>query len=89
MRTLLHAFFLVMLLAFGLPAFADNFTDGVEFFRNEQYQRALYEFQAGTKQDDPRCQYALGLMYAIGNHIDQDDAKAFSWIQKSHPGKRR
>ena len=36
-----------------------------------------------AKSDNPRAQYVLSYMYAVGRNVEKDDKKAFYWIKKS------
>ena len=43
----------------------------------------MYLKGKGTTQSDDAAQYSLGVIYAKGKSIPQDDTKAFEWTQKS------
>ncbi len=65
---------------FCLPAQASYF-DGMEAYRQNDYQTALREFR--TAEEDIRALYMIGVMYEKGEGIMADPAEAGNWFRKA------
>jgi uncharacterized protein len=68
------------LASFCLPVQAAYF-DGMEAFRQNDYQTAMREFRAA--EEDARALYMIGVMYEKGEGITLDSAEAASWFRKA------
>ena len=79
LRTML---FVGMALLSGMTL-ADDFTDAVRSFKNRQYQQALSLFEQGAKKEDPRAEYALGLLYQNGVIVKKDTGLGIKLITRS------
>jgi TPR repeat protein len=75
---------LVLGLALGLavPPRAEV-RDGVEAYRNGDFQAALQEFRDGAQAGDMRAQYNLGVMLLKGAGIARDAQAALDWYRRS------
>jgi TPR repeat protein len=65
---------------FSLPAQAAYF-DGMEAYRQSDYQTALREFKA--VEDDAKAQYMIGVIYEKGQGVTIDHTEAAGWYRKA------
>ncbi len=63
-------------------AWAD-FQAGVEAYERGDYATALTEFRPLAQRGDARAQNNLGVMYAEGQGVPQDDAEAVRWFRRA------
>jgi TPR repeat protein len=74
---------LLLLILLANPAAAD-FNDGVVALMMGKYDEALQTFvPLAESQDHAYAQYFLGRMYAGGQGVEQDEAKAAEWYRKA------
>lgn len=74
------------LLAFTLSAatsLADNFSDGVELYADQEYSAAAESFKKAAAKGNPEAQFNLGLMYLKGEGVEQDYRQAMALFQQS------
>ena len=64
------------------PAWAD-FKTGMDAYQRGDYTTALGEWQPLAEQAQAVAQYQLGLLYANGQGVTRDDAKARQWYEKA------
>ena len=64
------------------PAWAD-FKAGEDAYHRGDYATALREWQPLAEQGHAVAQYNLGLLYANGQGVIKDDAKARQWYEKA------
>ena len=64
------------------PAWAD-FKAGMDAHHRSDYATALREWQPLAEQGHAGAQYNLGLLYANGQGVTKDDAKARQWYEKA------
>ena len=79
-------FFRLLLAAVSLGACAGaraDFQDGMDAYRSGNYLYAFDEFKALALNGDAAAQYRLGVMYAKGEGVERDDAKAAAWYLKA------
>lgn len=57
--------------------------DGVEAYRNGDFQTALQEFRDGAQTGDMRAQYNLGVMLLKGAGVARDAQAALDWYRRS------
>ncbi len=62
-------------------AMAGPFEDGLDAYRNGDYETALRLWRPFADQGDAAAQYGLGLMYLNGEGVPQDDAEAVKWYR--------
>ncbi len=60
-----------------------DFQEGVEAYKSGNYLYAFDEFMALALGGDASAQYRLGVMYAKGQGVPQDDKQAASWYLKA------
>lgn len=77
--------FLWMLTAaivWSVPSLAlADYQDGRDAFDRGDYQTAFKEFRAEAERGDVRGQYALGLMYDLGEGIPENYEEAVKWYR--------
>ena len=64
------------------PVWAD-FKAGVDAYHRGDYATAMRELRPLAEQGDATAQYNLGLLYANGQGMPQDDAQAGKWYAKA------
>jgi TPR repeat protein len=64
------------------PAWGD-FKAGEDAYHRGDYATALREWQPLAEQGQAVAQYQLGLLYANGQGVTKDDAKARQWYEKA------
>ena len=65
-------------------AFASQYTvDGKTYYEAGAYTSALPLFRFAANQGDAEAQYYMGMMYRLGNGVEQDYTKALEWYHKS------
>ncbi|HEY1339816.1 MAG TPA: metallophosphoesterase [Bryobacteraceae bacterium] len=79
------ALFLLWVSAAALLAAAD-FKTGLDAYNRGDFATALAEWQPIAERGDPNAQYNLGLLYARGQGVPQDYAKAAEWYGKAADG---
>ena len=68
---------------FTLNAFAADFQKGYTAYQSGDYTAAIKEWKPLAEQGDANTQYNLGVMYANGQGVAQDDAHAVYWYRKA------
>mgnify|MGYP002636056413 FL=1 len=82
MHKSLHAIALVFsFLPFAVQA--QDFGAGLDAFSSGDGQAALREWGPLAAQGDPRAQFWLGRMYAIGEGVNQDYIVAVDWYRRA------
>ncbi len=83
-RIVMKRIIVVAVLMFGLaaPAWA-GFDEGLAAYKRGDYATALREFRTLAQQGEAKGQNGLGVMYARGQGVAQDDAEAVEWYRKS------
>ncbi len=64
------------------PTWGD-FKAGEDAYHRSDYATALREWQPLAEQGQAVAQYQLGLLYANGQGVTKDDAKARQWYEKA------
>lgn len=80
MNRFITTFFLWLLLT--TPAWADFFK-AVAAYKRGDYATAVREWHPLAEQGNAAIQYNLGIMYAKGRGILQDDAEAVRWFSRA------
>lgn len=75
----LTTFFLAILL--GHPAWADSKEDISKAIDEGKYEEAIQALEPSAEQGQAWAQDLLGLMYARGQGVPQDDTKAIKWYR--------
>jgi hypothetical protein len=81
MRLLISALTALMLLA--TPVVAGDLEDGLAAYQAGDYQKAFRLWKSLAEQGDAGVQFNLGVMYARGEGVPEDDAKAVHWYRKA------
>ena len=85
-NTISRVFPRLILAAVSLVACAGaraDFQDGMEAYKSGNYLYAFDEFRALALGGDAAAQYRLGVMYAKGQGVPQDDKQAAAWYIKA------
>ena len=75
--------FTALYLLSALPAAADALQDGAAAYSHGEYSRALRLLKPLAVHGDAYAEITLGLIYAKGQGVAQDDAQAAAWYRKS------
>ena len=82
LTTQLFAAAAMLLVTVGaLPAAAQTFDAAVEAYERGDYATALAGFQNYAEQGTAAAQFKLGVMYANGEGVPEDDAEAMRWYR--------
>ena len=73
---------MLSIVCLAAPAWAD-LNAGMDAYHRGDYATALREWQPLAEQGHAVAQYNLGLLYANGQGVTKDDAKARQWYEKS------
>ena len=82
MKTLLVILPFVLLL-WSAVCFAGEFEDGLAAYKRGDYKTAVAKWTIGANKGDAEAQNNLGLMYAKGLGVPQDDKRSVSWFRKA------
>ena len=84
MRNTMMKIFFRLTLAMGFFVVSTGaqagFQEGLDAYNNGNYIYALDEFKPLALDGDAAAQYRLGVMYAKGQGVTQDDKQAISWF---------
>lgn len=69
-----------LLLLVASSSAAADFTAGLEAYLRGDYAMALREFRPLAEQGNAAAQFSLGLMYANGEGVPEDDIQAYAWF---------
>ncbi|AML53301.1 tetratricopeptide repeat protein [Falsihalocynthiibacter arcticus] len=71
------------------PAFG-GVEEGRDFMEADNYAAAMEEFLPAARSGNADAEELIGVMYALGLGVEQDDVRAFEWYLraslKGHPG---
>lgn len=74
---------------FAAPAFA-GVEEGRDFMETGEYEAAMAEFLPAARSGNADAEELIGVLYALGLGVEQDDTRAFEWYlrssMKGHPG---
>jgi len=74
---------LTALMLFATPVVAGDWEDGLAAANAGDFQKAFRLWEPLAKQGDVSAQHNLGRMYATGQGVSKDNAKAISWYHKA------
>ena len=80
MKGMIRAAAMAFLLASGV-SWAEDYDAGLEAFNAGDYETAYETWRPMAEQGDAVAQNRLGIMYARGQGVAQDDAEAVRWYQ--------
>ena len=83
MRAMRGIFVLVLAIVLPVHVWAASFEAGAEAYERGDYATALKEWRSLAEQGYAKAQYHLGLMYAAGQGVTQDEAEAIQWYWKA------
>ena len=84
LTTQLFAAAAMLLVTVGaLPAAAQTFDAAIEAYERGDYATALAGFQNYAEQGYAAAQSNLGVMYANGQGVPEDDAEAVRWVRRA------
>ncbi len=63
--------------------FAGNYDNGIDFYTQGKYQKAIDSFTIASNNNDNRAMLAIGVIYANGDGVDKSDDKSFEWFKKA------
>ena len=63
------------------PVFSANYQQGLDAYTKGDFVTALKQWSPLAKQGDASAQYNLGVMYADGQGVPQDDKAAVKWYR--------
>lgn len=73
----------VFILMSALSVFAGAYEDGEAAYSRGDFALASKRFKQAAAENDKRAQFNLGVMYALGQGIEQDAIKANMWLNIS------
>ena len=74
---------LLMLLLTPCTTRADDFSDGVNYYEQGDFDSAMESFKAAAAKGNADAQFNLGLMYLNGEAVSQDYKQALKWFEES------
>jgi TPR repeat protein len=63
--------------------FAGSYDNGIKFYKQGLYKKALQSFKIAVNNDDNKAMLAIGIMYANGDGVAQNSDLSFEWFLKS------
>ncbi len=72
-----------VILLWSAVCFAGDFEDGLTAYKRGDYKTAVAMWTIGANKGDAKAQNNLGLMYASGLVVPQDNKQAASWFRKA------
>jgi len=69
--------------ALAASAIAGPLEDGMEAYRTKEYAKAVESWRPLAEKGDAAAQYRLGMLYAEGKGVEQNDATAFMWMRRA------
>jgi TPR repeat protein len=78
-------FALCLMVAAGFPALclADAYEEALEALAEGEYRTASRDFKRLARQDHPRAQYQLGMLYLFGKGVAQDVDQGIEWLKRA------
>jgi len=74
---------ILLVSAFAAPVAAGTFEDAVDAHARGDYAKALRLIRPLANDGDASAQFNLGLMYTIGQGVQEDNAAAALWFRKA------
>ena len=74
------------ILTMSLLAFlsgCSDYQDGYDAYKRRDYVTALKKFRPLAEKGNSKAQFYLGVMYAHGKGVAQDDVEAVKWYRKA------
>lgn len=90
MKSNLHGAILAVSLAVSTPVFAADLEEARDLMEAGEFVAAREMFEVLARSGNADAEELIGVMYALGLGVDQDDERAFEWYlrasMKGHPG---
>ena len=83
MKKIIHRIIVVVALLSTTSALAADFEKGEKAYERGKYKAALRQFRALAEEGHAGAQFYLGVMYADGEGILEDDDQAVFWYRKA------
>jgi uncharacterized protein len=83
MQNVIKAALIAIVLSVFAPAAAQDINAGMEAYERGDYAAALREWRSVAEDGDEIAQYNLGVLYANGQGVEQDNIEAFKWWRRS------
>lgn len=83
MKKIIHQITVAVALLTATSALAADFEKGVKAYERGKYKAALRQFRALAEEGHAGALFYLGLMYADGEGVPEDDRQAVSWYRKA------
>ena len=74
---------LTFLFLFSGSVYGDDLQEGLDAYKNKDYETALKLFLPLADDGNTRAQYTLGVMYEGGQGVPQDYKEALKWFRLS------
>ncbi|WP_093996217.1 tetratricopeptide repeat protein [Octadecabacter ascidiaceicola] len=85
-----HAVILAVGLAVASPMSAADLEDARDLMEAGEFEAAREQFEVLARSGNADAEELIGVMYALGLGVEQDDERAFEWYlrasMKGHPG---
>ena len=89
-RRFAHACILAALLGVTSPVSAADLEDARDLMEAGEFVEARAQFEVLARSGNADAEELIGVMYALGLGVEQDDERAFEWYlrasMKGHPG---
>jgi len=82
MRSITGAAVIVLLLGLAVPAWADS-KAADDAVKRGDYATALREYRALAESGNKHAEYNIGVLYDLGNGVEQDRTEAAVWYRKA------
>ena len=81
MKNTFSLFFLLVFISFSYNLHTDeSFFNGIEAYRDRDYDSAIFFFTQAAKSGDGEAQFLLGKIYSEGLGVDIDNIKSLMWF---------
>ncbi len=67
----------------SINLFAGSYDNGIEFYKDGKYKKAINSFLISTNNDDNRAMLVMGIIYANGDGVKKDQVKSTQWFEKA------
>ncbi|AKS45780.1 hypothetical protein SAMN05444287_0879 [Octadecabacter temperatus] len=89
-KRIAHAGILAALLGVTSPVYAADLEDARDLMEAGEFEAARAQFEVLARSGNADAEELIGVMYALGLGVEQDDERAFEWYlrssMKGHPG---
>ena len=67
----------------AIPAYANDFQDGLDAIHETNYKKALKKLMPLAESGHAAAQYNIGVMHEWGNGVPKDNSQALKWYKRS------